>query len=139
MRDEIDQKAVVGHVVLQVRMRPVRSPQRAVGEFFDQAAGEGDDVAIGVLFAVQRRRPRKRQPLGAGDLAPDVRVLAHEPEEERKFGAVDGLSDIGATHVVDDDRSRQDGEEVPEFGQIRRLEIDDDMPAEAGDAAGDLH
>ena len=40
--------------------------------------------------------------------------------------------------MVDDDGGRQGGEEVPELRQIRRLEIDDDMPVELDDAAGDL-
>ena len=40
--------------------------------------------------------------------------------------------------MVDDDGRRQLREEVPEFRQVRRLEIDDDVPVELDDAAGDL-
>ena len=65
-------------------------------------------------------------------------MLAHEPQERSELGAVDRLADIGATHVVDDDRGRQSGKEVPELGQVLRLEVDDDVPAEPLDALGDL-
>ena len=41
--------------------------------------------------------------------------------------------------MVDDDGGRQGGEEVPKLRQIDGLEIDDDVPAELGDAPGDLH
>ena len=50
-----------------------------------------------------------------------------------------GFRDIRPAHVVDDDGRRQRGEEVPEFRQIDRLEVDHDMPAEPADARGDLH
>ena len=41
--------------------------------------------------------------------------------------------------MVDDDGRRQGGEKIPELGQVDRLEINDDMPAEPFNAAGDLH
>ena len=109
------------------------------GKVLDDLAREGDEIAIGIALAVQRRRAGDRQTLGARDLGPDVGVLAHEFEEQRELRAVDRLRHVGAPHVVDDDRRRQGGEEIPELGQIRRLEIDHDMPAELRDAAGDLH
>jgi hypothetical protein len=56
VRDEVDQQAVVGHVVLQVRVRPVGAPQHAVGEALDHLARERHHVAVGVALAVQRRR-----------------------------------------------------------------------------------
>jgi len=65
-------------------------------------------------------------------------VLAHQADEAREFGTVDRFRHVGPAHVVDDDRRRQGGKEVPQFGQIGRLEIDNDMPAEWRDAAGDL-
>src|ERR1700742_3664405 len=42
--DEVDQQAVVRHVALQVGMGPVRAPQDAVGEGFDQRFRKGYDV-----------------------------------------------------------------------------------------------
>ena len=40
--------------------------------------------------------------------------------------------------MVDDDGGREGGEEVDQFRQVRRLEIDHDMPVVLDDAAGDL-
>ena len=40
--------------------------------------------------------------------------------------------------MVDDDGRRQLGEEILKFGQVRRLEIDDDMPVVLDNALGDL-
>ena len=40
--------------------------------------------------------------------------------------------------MVDDDGRRQAGEEILKLGQVRRLEIDDDMPVVLDDALGDL-
>ncbi len=40
--------------------------------------------------------------------------------------------------MIDDHGRRQRGEEVPEFRQVDGFEIDDDMPAELGDAPGDF-
>ena len=51
MRDEINQQAIVGHVVLQVRVRPVGAPEHAVGEALDDPARERHDVAIGMALA----------------------------------------------------------------------------------------
>ena len=48
---------------------PVPAPENAVGKFLDDPAREGNDVAIGVLFAVERgglatdRRPAGRPSL----------------------------------------------------------------------------
>src|SRR5271166_51832 len=126
-------------MVLEIGVRPVRAPKHPIRELLDQAAREGNDVAIGILFAVQRRRPRDRQPLRAGDLAPNVPVVAHELEEQRELGPIDGLCNIRPAHVVDDYGGRQSGEEIQEFGQVHRLEIDHDVPAEGGDPPRDLH
>jgi hypothetical protein len=41
--------------------------------------------------------------------------------------------------VVDDDRGRQRAEEVPQLGQIDRLEVDHHVPAERCDSTGDLN
>ena len=40
--------------------------------------------------------------------------------------------------MVDNDRHRQLGEEIREIGQVRRLEIDDDVPVVLDDALDDL-
>jgi hypothetical protein len=40
--------------------------------------------------------------------------------------------------MVDDDGGRQLGEEILKLGQIRRLEIDDNVPVVLDDAPGDL-
>ncbi len=50
---------------------------------------------------------------------------------------VDALGEVGSAHMVDDDRRRQRIEEGDEVGELVRLEIDDDVPAELGDAFGD--
>src|SRR3984893_6301406 len=56
MRNKIEQQAVVRHVILQIRMRPIGAPKYAIRESLDDAPGEWDHVAVGVLLAVQRRR-----------------------------------------------------------------------------------
>ena len=138
MGDEVDQEPVVGHVVLEVGMRPVGAPQHPVRKFLDHLARERDDVAIGVCLAVQRRRTGDRQALGTAHLAPDVLVIVHEFEEAREFRTVDRLRHVRPAHVVDNDGRRQLGEEIRELGQVRRLEIDDDMPIVLDNALGDL-
>jgi hypothetical protein len=60
VRNEIDQEAVVGRVPLQIRMRPIGAPEHAVGEGFDDAAGERNDVLIGILLAGERGECRYR-------------------------------------------------------------------------------
>ena len=72
VRDEVDQQPVVGHVVLQVGVRPVGAPEHAVGEGLDDAPGERHHVAVGSPLAGQRLRAGDRQPLGAAHLAPHV-------------------------------------------------------------------
>ena len=57
MRQIIYQQTVVRHVVFQIRVRPVGAEQHAVGELLHQAAGEGHDIGVGVLLAVQGFRP----------------------------------------------------------------------------------
>jgi hypothetical protein len=37
MRDEVDQQAVVGHVIPEIGMRPVGAPQHAIGKALDDA------------------------------------------------------------------------------------------------------
>ena len=54
-------------------------------------------------------------------------------------GPSTGSAHIGAAHVVHHHGGGQRGEEVPQLGQVHRLEIDHHMPAQLGDAAGDLH
>src|SRR5947209_10017952 len=56
MRQDVDQEAVVGHVVLEVWMRPVGAPDDPVWEGLDDLAGKGDEVAIGGALAIERRR-----------------------------------------------------------------------------------
>ncbi len=111
--------------------------KHAVRKFLDHLARERDDVAVGVLFPVQRRRTGDRQALGAADLAPDVLVIVHELEEALEFRTLDRLRHVRPAHVVDNDRCRQLGEEIRKLGQVRRLEIDDDMPVALDDALGD--
>ncbi len=60
-------------------------------------------------------------------------------QEQREFVAVHTLAHVRATHVIDHHRGGQRGEEVPQFGQVHRLEVDHHVPAQLGDAAGDLH
>ena len=54
LRQVVDEKPVVGHVVGEVGVRPIRSPQHGLGKFFDHPPGEGNDIGVGVLFTVQR-------------------------------------------------------------------------------------
>ncbi len=131
----VDEQAVVGHVVLQVRMRPVGAPQRPVGELLDDLACEGHHVPVGVALPAERGRSRDGQPLGAGHLHPHV-VRLHEPQEAREFGSARAAGDVRAAHVVDDQRYRQGGEEGFQVRQVRRLEVEDDVPAQRRDPAG---
>src|SRR5665213_3600031 len=71
-----------------------------------------------------------RKSLRTGDFGPDILILFHQPKKASEFGALDRLCDVGATHVVDDHLRLNRREEIPSFGEIGRLEIDDDVPAE---------
>ena len=82
--------------------------------------------------------PGEREPLGTAHLRPHVRVLVHELDEELELGTLDRLAYVRTAHMVDDHRRRQRAEEVPQLGQIDRLEVDDHMPVERCDSAGDL-
>jgi hypothetical protein len=139
VRDEVHQQAVVGHVVLQVGVRPVGAPEHAIRELLDDAFRERDHVGVGILLAIQRLGTGDRQPLGTAHLAPDVGVLAHELLEQRELWPVHGQRHIRSAHVVHHDGGGQRREEVPQFGQIHRLEVDHHVPAELGDASSDFH
>ena len=65
-------------------------------------------------------------------------MLAHEPQKQLELRAVERFRDIGPAHVIDHNRGGQRGEEVPQLGQILRLEVDHDVPPERLDAQGDL-
>ena len=119
-------------------MGPVGSPEHAVGEGFDHAARERHDVTVRGALVAERGRPVHGQALGAAHLRPDVLVLAHEAQEQLELRPVDRLCDVGPAHVIDHDDRRQGGEEVPQLGQVARLEVDDDVPAEGLDAQRDL-
>jgi len=45
-RDEVDDRAVIGHVVVQIRVRPVGSPEHASRETLDDPSRERYDVAV---------------------------------------------------------------------------------------------
>ncbi|MNV66208.1 hypothetical protein D3C71_1589510 [compost metagenome] len=113
MRDEIHQQAVVGHVVLEVGVRPVGTPEHAVGKLLDHPARKGHHVAVGTALAIQRLGAGQRKALGARYLAPHVRVLAHELQEQRELCAVHALGNIRASHVVHHHGGGQCGEEIP--------------------------
>jgi hypothetical protein len=115
LRDVVHQQAVVGHVVLQVRMWPIRSPQHAIGERVDEPLRKRDDIAIRVLLAVERRRSADAQTLGAAHLRPDVLVLAHHADEQLELWSIHRLGHIGPPHVIDNDCRRQRREEIPQL------------------------
>ena len=66
-------------------------------------------------------------------------MLAHEALEQCELRSIDSQADVGPAHVVDHDRRRQLGEEIPQLGQVDRLEVDHHMPAQLLDASRDLH
>ncbi len=130
-RQQVDQLAVVGHVRLEVRVRPVRAPQHAIRERLDDAARERHEVVVA-------RRTAARQAFRAADLRPDVRVIAHQLHEQLEARRGQRLRHVRPTHVVDDDDRRKRGDELVQLRQILRFEVDDDVPAERLDALGDL-
>src|SRR4051812_37140698 len=65
--EEIDQVAVVRHVLAHVGMRPVGAPQDAPGRGLDERARERQRVV--------ERRPLRRDALRAADLDPEIVVL----------------------------------------------------------------
>ena len=58
MRNEIDQQAVIGHVALQVRVRPIGTPEHTVGERVDNASSERYYIAIRRALAIQQGAPK---------------------------------------------------------------------------------
>ena len=74
MRNEIHQQAIIGHVVFQVRVRPVGAPENAVRELIDDALGKGDDVCVIAPNPGFARPPKGVQPVlglpGEGMSAP---------------------------------------------------------------------
>src|SRR3954463_7138600 len=52
VRDEVHQEPIIGHVVLEVRVWPIGSPQYAVGERLDDLAREGNDVSVCIALPV---------------------------------------------------------------------------------------
>ncbi len=113
------------------------------GKVSTMRLGERHHVAIGpmlqIRLALQRLRAGDRQPLGATDLAPDVGVLAHELHEQLELRPVHRQAHVGPAHVIDDHGRGQRGEEIPQLGQVDGLEVDHHVPAERGNARGDLH
>ena len=54
-------------------------------------------------------------------------------EEPRERRSVDGLRNVGTTHVVDDDARLERSKEVPALVEIGGFKVDDDVPAEGRD------
>lgn len=95
----VGQKSVVGHVAGEIGVRPVGAPQGRVGELFDDPAGEGHHVAVGVTLSVQGGGPGDGEPFGAGHLDPDV-VALDEAQEAAELRPSGRLTDIGTAQVV---------------------------------------
>ena len=122
--DEVEQIAVVGHV-RDVRVRPVGTPQHAVGSGLDQRPGERHHVVI--------RRTAGAEPLGAGELDPAA-VVAEQHEERAERRLVEAAADRDAPHVVEDVRHREAGEHLGVIDEIGGIDVQHKVPAEPGDA-----
>ena len=53
VRDEIHQQSVIGHVVLQIGMRPIGTPQDTIGKCFHHMPSKRHNVLVSVLLALQ--------------------------------------------------------------------------------------
>ncbi len=131
-RNIVDEQPVVGHVALQVRMRPVRAPQHAVRKMFDHTPRERNDVLI-------RGRAGDAQALGTGYLAPEILMFKHQSCKKTEFRALGRPPYIGAPHVVDYDGGRQRGKKIKQIRKIGCLEIDDYVPTQRGNALSYPH
>jgi hypothetical protein len=58
VRNDVDHKAVVGRMVLQVGMRPVGTSEHAFRAWLDLTSREGHDVAAGVPFVLRKHACR---------------------------------------------------------------------------------
>src|SRR5882724_12477538 len=103
--DEVDEIAVVRDL-LQVRVRPVGAPHRAVAGFLDQLAGKRRGIFP--------RRALPRDALGAAHLDPHVLVL-QQREERSEIDVLDPFAGVEATHVVDHHRDRRSCEHGAEL------------------------
>src|SRR3546814_3788833 len=90
---QVDQRAVVRHVLGDVGVRPVCSPQHAVGKALDQQTP--------IARRVVERRALARDALRSADLHPEARVL-HELEQETEGLLLDPGAGVDAPHVIDD-------------------------------------
>jgi hypothetical protein len=127
-RQKVDQRAVVGHVLLDVGMRPVGAPQHAVGETLDQGPGEGDGIVEG--------RSGARDALRPADLHPEALVL-HQVEQHAERFLLHALAGVHAPHVVDHHGQREFGKKRLQHGQPVGVEMHHRVPAERHDLADD--
>lgn len=107
-------------------MRPVSAPQHAIGIGLDQRPHRANEGVIRLSCRIEA--------IGTGRLDPDVRTAVDIGAQLPHVGPVRTLRDIRPTHMVDHHRH---GDRVQKGSQLRedvRLEIDDDVPPEPGDA-----
>src|SRR5882762_3625064 len=117
--EQVDQVAVVRHVLADVGMRPVGAPQDPVRRGFDQRAGERHRVG--------ERRSFRRHALGAANLDPAVLVV-HELEQGLEGLLFQSISRLYPSHVVDHHGNGQFHEQVLELHQVIGIDVKDQVP-----------
>ena len=105
-------------------MREVGAPQRAVRRRFHDALGDRNRLVIG----------RHRDALGAAHLHPHMLVL-EELEQRLERRLVDAILGRHAAHVIDHHRHGLLEDQVRQLLDIRRIDMEHQMPAERLDLA----
>jgi hypothetical protein len=124
-RDQIHQNSIIRHD-LHIGMRPIGPPQHPIGRVVDQALCERHRVV--------ERRPSGGSAFEPGDLDPAFFVAALQCQQRLEFRIVETFAGIDGAHVVDNIGNRQRGEDRSKLPNRAGLQVDIDMPADAGGA-----
>src|SRR5690242_9577096 len=123
-RHEIDEVAVIGHH-LDVRMRPIGSPDHAITRGLDDLARKGHGVDKGWTDGGDA--------LTAADLDPAFLVALHQLDQRLERQLTLAVGRLDAAHVIDGVAYRQPRQHLGIFGDVDRIEVQVDMPVERRD------
>lgn len=126
----VNQFAIVWHMAFHIGMRPVRAPDHAIGNVFDDRLAKGHHIVIG--------RAGNCQAFRAGDLDPDVVIFAHQFAETLKVRVINALGHIRAAQMINHHRYRHINQELLKPRQVDGFEIDNYVPAIRFDLFNDL-
>ena len=117
--DRVDQLAVVGHVLVDVGMRPVGAPDDALGRVVGDVARERDRVA--------ERRRLLRHPVGAAELDPDAAAVEQAAQRQERL-AGRALAHVQPRDVVDHHLGVDRADEVEMLDQVDAAHMHRDVP-----------